>query len=170
MAKQADEKQLELIPDISKLDSCKFYFGCMSEYEAKNIVVKYKPRSYILIYNPHTTQFEVHFKDNLGSEFGIVGTQYMYGDDLSKMLLYTKKYWTHFLSYPIINNKNHKKYQQSISTLLELSRASLKSNGLRYDQIDDLECPEILKSYLKQFSRPINRSGLRNCYDNIRRK
>ena len=155
----AKENKIELIPDISKLDSCKFYFGCMTRDEAKNIVVKYKPHSYILTYNIHTTQFEVHFKDNLGPEFGTVGTQFMYGDDLSKMLHHTKEYWTLFLKYPIKNNRP--------ITLLELSRASMISNGLRYSQIVDLECPETLKIYLKQFSRPINGSGRYSCYEPI---
>ena len=159
----AKENKLELIPDISKLVSCKFYFGCMTRDEAKNIVVKYKTGSFILTYNIHTTQFEVHFKDPLGPEFGTFGTQFLYGDDLSEMLHYTKKHWTHFLKYPIIKKTRP-------VTLLELSRASLMSSGLTYSQIDDLECPESLKIYLKQFSRPINGSGRRNCYDHTQTK
>ena len=159
----AKEKKLELIPDISKLVSCKFYFGCMTQDEAKNIVVKYKPRSYILTYNIHTTQFEVHFKDPLRPELGTIGTQFLYGDDLSEMLHYIKKHWNHILKYPIKNKR------QSV-TLLELSRASLMSSGLTYSQIDDLECPESLKIYLKQFSRPINGSGRRNCYNHTQTK
>ena len=154
--------KLELIPDISKLNTCEFFFGCMTRDKAKEIVMKYKPGSYILTYNNQTTQFEVHYKDNLGPELGTVGTQFLYGDDLSDMLYFTKKFWTHFLRYPIKNKRP--------ITLLELSRASLRSSGLTYSQIGDLECPETLKTYLKQFARPNNGSGSSNCYDFVVRR
>ena len=138
-----------LIDGVDKLHRYPFYWGKMSRDEAKAIIVNYPSGSYIMTYNPATTQFEVHFKDSTKT-----GTQFVYDYDVIKLVYSVKNWYTHFLRYPVPDHRFR------FPSLKELSRVAIRSSKITYDGIESLEYPKTLKDFLRDYNPNDTISGV----------